>query len=111
MKSSTISKINYVRTSWRKAGQVLDLIRGQKANKAIGLLTFANKADYDLIKEDDTFDLTGLTTFSHDKPLSLTIKHANGSSDTIQVNHTYNESQFEWYKNGGALNLIRKQNN
>lgn len=73
-------------------------------------LTFANKADYDLIKEDDTFDLTGLTTFSPDKPLSLSIKHADGSSDTIQVNHTYNESQFEWYKNGGALNLIRKQN-
>jgi aconitate hydratase len=73
-------------------------------------LTFANKADYDLIKEDDTFDLTGLTTFSPDKPLSLSIKHADGSFDTIQVNHTYNESQFEWYKNGGALNLIRKQN-
>lgn len=73
-------------------------------------LTFANKADYDLIKEDDTFDLTGLKSFSPDKPLSLAIKHADGSVDTIQVNHTYNESQFEWYKNGGALNLIRKQN-
>jgi aconitate hydratase len=73
-------------------------------------LTFANKADYDLIREDDTFDLIGLKTFSPDKPLSLTIKHADGSKDTIQVNHTYNESQFEWYKNGGALNLIRKQN-
>lgn len=73
-------------------------------------LTFANKADYDLIKEDDTFDLIGLKTFSPDKPLSLTIKHADGSKDTIQVNHTYNESQFEWYKSGGALNLIRKQN-
>lgn len=73
-------------------------------------LTFANKTDYDLIKEDDIFDLTGLTSFSSDKPLSLTIKHADGSKDTIQVNHTYNNSQFEWYKHGGALNLIRKQN-
>jgi len=73
-------------------------------------LTFANKADYDLIKEDDTFDLTGLTSFSPNKPLTLTIKHTDGSQDTFQVNHTYNESQFEWYRNGGALNLIRKQN-
>ncbi len=73
-------------------------------------LTFDNKADYDLIKEDDSFDLTGLTSFSPDKPLSLTIKHADGTVDTIQVNHTYNDSQIEWFKNGGALNLIRKQN-
>ncbi len=73
-------------------------------------LTFANKADYDLIKEDDKFDLIGLTSFSPDKALSLTIKHADGSVDTIQVNHTYNDGQIEWFKNGGALNLIRKQN-
>ncbi len=73
-------------------------------------LTFDNKADYNLIKEDDTFDLKGLTSFNPEAPFSLSIKHANGSVDTIQVNHTYNESQFEWFKNGGALNLIRKQN-
>ena len=69
-------------------------------------LTFADKAGYDLIREDDSFDLTGLTTFAPDKPLTLTIKHADGTQDLIQVNHTYNESQIEWFKAGAALNSI-----
>ncbi|MBN1463077.1 MAG: aconitate hydratase [Paludibacteraceae bacterium] len=73
-------------------------------------LTFANKADYDLIQEDDTFDLNGLTSFSPDKPLILTINHIDDSKNTIHVNHTYNQSQIEWFKNGSALNVIRKQN-
>jgi aconitate hydratase len=74
-------------------------------------LTFANKTDYDLIRENDTFDLSGLTYFDPNKPyFSLKINHTDGTSDTIQVNHTYNQSQFEWFKAGSALNLIRKQN-
>jgi aconitate hydratase len=72
-------------------------------------LTFNDKADYDLIQEDDTFDLIGLTDFTPGKPLQLVIKHKDGSQHTIICNHTYNEQQIEWFKAGGALNIIRKQ--
>ena len=72
-------------------------------------LTFANKADYDKIAEDDTIDVIGLTTFAPDKPLSLLLTHHDGSTDTVEANHTYNQQQIEWFKAGGALNIIRKQ--
>jgi aconitate hydratase len=71
-------------------------------------LTFANKADYDKILEDDTIDIEGLLTFAPNKALQLVLNHADGSSETIQVNHTYNEQQIEWFKAGGALNIIRR---
>jgi aconitate hydratase len=72
-------------------------------------LTFADKADYDKIKEDDQFDIVGLTSFNANTPLSLVIHHADGSQDTIQVNHSYNDQQIEWFKAGGALNVIRAE--
>ncbi|MCA6479404.1 MAG: aconitate hydratase, partial [Chitinophagaceae bacterium] len=71
-------------------------------------LTFANKADYDLIQEDDTIEINGLTTFAPGKPLQLLFTHADGSSHTILANHTYNEQQIEWFKAGAALNIIRR---
>jgi aconitate hydratase len=71
-------------------------------------LTFANKADYDLIQEDDTIEINGLTTFAPGKPLQLVFTHADGSSHTILANHTYNEQQIEWFKAGAALNIIRR---
>jgi aconitate hydratase len=79
--------------------------------KKQGLLgvTFADKNDYDKIQEDDTIDITGLTHFSVDKPLVVHLYHKDGSSDSFLVNHTYNEQQIEWYKAGGALNIIRKE--
>lgn len=72
-------------------------------------LTFANPSDYDLIREDDTFDLE-VTNFKPGQPLNITIHHADGSSDQIKANHTYNQSQIEWFEAGSALNLIKKQN-
>ena len=72
-------------------------------------LTFVNKADYDLIQENDSIDILGLTTFAPGVPLTLVFHHADGSSDSISVNHTYNEQQIEWFKEGAALNIIRKQ--
>jgi aconitate hydratase len=72
-------------------------------------LTFANKEDYDKIQEDDTFDILGLTTFSPGKPLTVVAHHKDGSQDEITVNHTYNEQQIEWFKAGGALNVIRAE--
>lgn len=72
-------------------------------------LTFANKEDYDKVQEDDSIDILGLTTFAPGKPLTVVLNHKDGSSDAITVNHTYNEQQIQWFKEGGALNLIRKQ--
>jgi aconitate hydratase len=70
-------------------------------------LTFADKADYDKIKEDDTIDIIGLSAFAPNTPLTLVFNHADGSKDEIKANHTYNEQQIEWFKAGGALNIIR----
>ncbi len=70
-------------------------------------LTFADKADYDKIKEDDIIDINGLTSFTANVPLTLVLNHADGSKEEIKVNHTYNEQQIEWFKAGGALNIIR----
>jgi aconitate hydratase len=72
-------------------------------------LTFANKQDYDKIQEDDSIDITGLTSFAPGKPLTLVLHHTNGTFDNITVNHTYNQQQIQWFKEGGALNVIRKQ--
>ena len=73
-------------------------------------LTFANEADYDLIQEDDTFNFTDIADFSPGRPLTIVLRHADGSEDTIVVNHTYNDAQIEWYRKGSALNLIKEQN-
>ncbi len=73
-------------------------------------LTFANEADYDLIQEDDTFNFIDIADFSENKPLTLEIVHSNGTKETIKVNHTYNDAQIKWYREGSALNLIKKQN-
>ena len=73
-------------------------------------LTFATESDYDLIQEDDTFNFVDLNAFTPGKPLTIEAVHADGSKDTIIANHSYNDSQIEWYNEGSALNLIKKQN-
>lgn len=72
-------------------------------------LTFADKEDYNKIQEDDNIDIVGLTSFTPGKPLEVVLHHKDGSEDTIQANHSYNEQQIEWFKAGGALNVIRSQ--
>ncbi len=72
-------------------------------------LTFADKADYDKIQEDDSIDIIGLTSFAPGTPLTLVFTHADGTKDNVVVNHTYNQQQIEWFKAGAALNIIRKQ--
>jgi len=72
-------------------------------------ITFANSADYDKIQEDDLFDITGLTTFAPGQQLTVVLHHKDGSTESFAVNHTYNAQQIEWFKAGGALNIIRKQ--
>ncbi|RRN76113.1 aconitate hydratase, partial [Pseudoxanthomonas sp. SGD-10] len=71
-------------------------------------LTFADKEDYNKIQEDDTIDIIGLTNFAPNTPLTLVLNHKDGSKDEITVNHSYNSQQIEWFKAGGALNIIRR---
>ncbi|MHA7831220.1 MAG: aconitate hydratase [Flagellimonas sp.] len=73
-------------------------------------LTFENEDDYDLIQEDDTFNIVDAAEFAPDKPLTLEVVHADGSKDTIITNHSYNDAQIKWFNEGSALNLIKKQN-
>lgn len=70
-------------------------------------LTFVDKDDYDKIQEDDSIDIIGLTEFTPGRPLTVVLHHADGTKDEILVNHTYNAQQIEWFKAGGALNIIR----
>ena len=73
-------------------------------------LTFKNEKDYDLIKEDDVFNFIDLSEFSPGKKLNIEVVHSDGTLDTIETNHTYNQQQIEWFKEGSALNLIKKEN-
>jgi aconitate hydratase len=74
-------------------------------------LTFSNDSDYDKIQEDDTFNFVDLVDFAPGKSLTLEIIHRNGTKETIQLNHTYNASQIQWFRAGSALNLIKQMQN
>ena len=71
-------------------------------------LTFDNESDYDLIQEDDTFNFIDLKNFSPSKKITVELIHSDGSVDVIKTNHTYNSQQIDWYREGSALNLIKK---
>ena len=73
-------------------------------------LTFDNKDDYELIREDDVADVIGLKELAPEKPLEIRLHHSDGSMDTILANHTLNENQIGWFRAGSALNLIKQQN-
>jgi aconitate hydratase len=70
-------------------------------------LTFADKADYEKIQENDSIDIEGLLSFTPGKNLQLVLNHQDGSNETIQVKHSYNDQQIAWFKAGGALNVIK----
>ena len=72
-------------------------------------LTFADESDYDLIQEDDTINFLDLNEFAPGKQLTIEFVHTDGSKYIIKTNHTYNQSQIEWYNKGSALNLIKRQ--
>ncbi len=73
-------------------------------------LTFVNESDYDRIQEDDTFNFLDIADFAENKPLTIEIIHKDGNKENIKVNHTYNDAQIKWYREGSALNLIKKEN-
>jgi aconitate hydratase len=72
-------------------------------------LTFAHPDDYDKVREEDKISITGLETFSPHTPLNITLKHGDGSSESFEALHSYNEIQIEWFRAGSALNYNRKQ--
>jgi aconitate hydratase len=73
-------------------------------------LTFANENDYDLIQEDDTFNFIDIKDFAPEKQITLELVHKDGTKDTIKLNHTYNQPQIEWFNEGSALNVIKREN-
>ena len=73
-------------------------------------LTFQNESDYDIIQEDDFISFINLDEFSPGKQIIIELKHSDGSKNLINLNHSYNHSQIEWYDEGSALNLIKKEN-
>ena len=72
-------------------------------------LTFENGNDYEKIKEDDKISILGLSDFSPDKSLECELKHSDGNSEKINLKHSYNSSQIEWFKAGSALNVLRNK--
>ena len=72
-------------------------------------LTFADEVDYDKIQETDTIDIIDLVDLAPEKPLTLVIHHADGTSDRIMANNSYSDTQIGWFKAGSALNLIRQK--
>jgi aconitate hydratase len=70
-------------------------------------LTFADKNDYDKVREDDKISILGLTTFSPGKNLIILLQHSDGTSEQFEALHTYNSAQIEWFKAGSALNGLK----
>ena len=73
-------------------------------------LTFEDKEDYDLVREDDTIDVNGLAGLAPGKSLEIRLNHSDGTTDTFRANHTFNENQIAWFRAGSALNLIKQEN-
>lgn len=72
-------------------------------------LTFADPNDYELVQEDDSIDIVGLTNFAPGQPLTVVLNHVDGTKDEIRVEHTYNQGQIAWFKAGSALNIVKQQ--
>jgi aconitate hydratase len=70
-------------------------------------VTFNNKSDYDKIRENDHISIVGLRSFAPNKNLTAILYHADGTQESFEVVHTYNEMQIEWFKAGSALNVTK----
>lgn len=70
-------------------------------------LTFANPADYDKVRQDDTISIVDFDSMQPGKNLTIKLDHADGTSELFEVAHTYNQAQIDWVKWGSALNQIK----
>ncbi|MDR2810316.1 MAG: aconitate hydratase [Tannerellaceae bacterium] len=71
-------------------------------------ITFADKGDYDKVREEDSVEIVGGDCLQPDKPLIVILHHSDGTEETFRANHTYNELQIKWYQAGSALNYLKK---
>jgi len=71
-------------------------------------LTFSSPDDYDRIREDDRISLTGLNGLAPDRPVACTLHHTDGTNESLSLNHSFGESQIEWFRIGSALNLFHQ---
>jgi aconitate hydratase len=97
----------------RLLGGVAVIVRGfariHESNlKKQGLLalTFQSAADYDRLREDDRLSLVGLKNLAPGKPVECRVRHADGTTETLRLNHTFSGPQLEWFRKGSALNLF-----
>ena len=72
-------------------------------------LTFADPADYDKVRADDTVDIVGLAELAPGKPVTVVVHHADGASDEIETTHTMSDEHIEWFRAGSALNVLRQE--
>ncbi|MFA6440147.1 MAG: hypothetical protein WCX28_12620, partial [Bacteriovoracaceae bacterium] len=72
-------------------------------------LTFKNSEDYDLIRENDVVAIRGLSSFAPGVSLTMELQHSDNTTDSIELNHTFNDGQIGWFRAGSALNLIAEQ--
>lgn len=70
-------------------------------------LTFKDLADYNRILEDDRISIIGLKELSPGKPVTCILHHNDGTEEVLLLQHSYNESQLEWFRSGSALNILR----
>jgi aconitate hydratase len=71
-------------------------------------LTFADPVDYERIREDDSVSLVGLAQMTPGKPVECRIRHADGTSETLRLAHTFSTPQIEWFRSGSALNVAQR---
>ena len=72
-------------------------------------LTFVNENDYDVIKENDLIDILDLEHFNENQNLEALVKHQDKTHEKLLLKHTYTKSQIDWFKEGSALNVLRKR--
>ena len=72
-------------------------------------LTFGDAADYERIREDDRLSLVGLAQMTPGMPVECRIRHADGTGETLWLNHTFGAQQIEWFRAGSALNVAQRE--
>ena len=70
-------------------------------------LVFTDPASYDRIADGDRISITGLAELAPDQPVACKLHHRDGTSESFTASHTFSDEQLEWFRAGGALNVIR----
>jgi aconitate hydratase len=69
-------------------------------------LTFEDETDYDRVREGDLVTLVGLASMAPGKPVLCVLRHADGTTETLRLRHSYSASQLSWFRAGSALRAI-----